>query len=42
MGRCGWDAVKQSKIGRKRGANMALNPKIKMKNVGGGNCKTVS
>jgi hypothetical protein len=42
VGRCGWEAVKQSKIGRKSGTNIALNPKRRIKNFGDGNCETVS
>jgi hypothetical protein len=37
VGRCGWDAVKQSKIRRRRRTNIVLNPKRRMKNVGEGN-----
>jgi hypothetical protein len=37
VGRCGYDAVKQSQIRRRRMMNRVLNPKIRMNNVVEGN-----
>ena len=42
VGRCGWYAVKQSQIRRRRRMNRVLNPKRRMKNIGDDNCDTAS